>query len=82
MSPTRRWMRDDELYPRGGTAVEEPTHTWFVPDGGTEAHAQPIGPGWLRSACREVRWTVKARQVTNADARCSDCVTVTREGQA
>lgn len=81
---TRRWMRDPDLFAGRdrGVAVAERTHIWFVPDGEAVAHAQPIGPGWMRSACRKTTWTVKSRSVTNADPRCDDCVRITREGES
>lgn len=53
---------------------------WWVPDGRDAAHAFPVGAGWMRSTCRDVRWSVKARQATNADRRCARCITATRDG--
>lgn len=72
---TRSWMRsaDPELYPRlveqgDATTAVLPRWCWWLPDRATEAHAFPVGAGWMRSACREQRWTVKARQATPTGA--------------
>lgn len=46
---------------------------WKVQPGQAEAHAFSAGPGWMRSTCREVRWTVALQEPPEDASRCPSC---------
>jgi hypothetical protein len=46
---------------------------WKVRPGETTAHAFSAGPGWQRSVCREVRWTVAVQEPPEDATPCPDC---------
>lgn len=48
-------------------------HEWYRLPGQSTAHAFAAGPGWMRSACGEVRWTTRLVRVERS-ARCPACV--------
>lgn len=55
-------------------AVVPETIAWKRPLGGPLVHAFSSGPGWMRSACRQERWTVTlVDEPEPTDARCPDC---------
>jgi hypothetical protein len=55
--------------------------TWYrIPDG-TTAHAFREGPGWLRSACASVHWSVRLRPVSERVPRCRACLAVLEMGR-
>lgn len=55
------------------TTPTTPAVDWKVLPGETTAHAFRDGPGWMRSACGDVRWTVLIQEPTDGSLRCGDC---------
>lgn len=47
---------------------------WQLRPGSELAHAFSEGPGWMRSVCRDERWTAALRHAGDDVARCADCV--------
>jgi hypothetical protein len=46
---------------------------WKVQPGDTTAHAFSAGPGWMRSVCREARWTVAIQDPSEDAVACWTC---------
>jgi hypothetical protein len=53
---------------------------WYRLPGGMEAHAFREGPGWSRSACTSVRFTVRLVPVAAPVLRCRACLAVVEDG--
>jgi hypothetical protein len=47
---------------------------WYRLPGEVRAHAFVDGPGWLRSLCLAVHWTVHLRPASSRARLCRDCV--------
>lgn len=59
-------------------AIETPTPVpaevaWKVRPGDSTAHAFSAGPGWMRSVCREVPWSVTVQDPPEDSTPCSTC---------
>ena len=50
--------------------------TWYRLPGDVRAHAFVSGPGWMRSACESVRWTVRLVPAASRAWLCRACVAV------
>src|SRR6266576_2169569 len=46
---------------------------WKVRPGETIAHAFSSGPGWMRSVCRALSWTVALVDAPEGAEPCGDC---------
>jgi len=46
---------------------------WKVRPGDTTAHAFSAGPGWMRSACREARWSAAVQDPPEDSTPCATC---------
>ena len=57
-------------------------HTWWRGPGERVACAFPTGPGWMRSACGDVRWSVVLIRVRQRHRvrRCPGCVVALTTG--
>lgn len=50
---------------------------WKVRVGDSVAHAFSSGPGWMRSVCRNERWTVTLQDAPDGGEICVDCALLT-----
>lgn len=55
---------------------------WRVKPGDTNAHAFPVGPGWMHSRCDEVRWTVALQEPPEDASRCPSCADLVDEARS
>ena len=46
---------------------------WKVAPGSLDAHAFSSGPGWMRSACRQERWTAAIAEPPEDAKPCDEC---------
>lgn len=55
-------------------------HEWWRLPGQRTAHAFAAGPGWMRSACGDVRWTTRLVRATGAGQCCRECAAAVSAG--
>ncbi len=46
---------------------------WKVRPGDTVAHAFSAGPGWMRSTCRQQRWSAAVQEPAEDAETCAEC---------